>query len=411
MTHTISRIALVLVLLVPGAALARAPQDETNVNTRYKVESVSIAGVQESRVSQALRDDMQKLVGTQYKPEATDDLAERLRQELHHYTVAVKVKRGDQPDHVKVVFEATRVYERTFEVAMSPLLYTTTDGFSATLVPGFETHHNYFSFGFTSSADELLERNEGVLLRYEHRKVGTDEAAGRPRVRLLPPVVPARDRERAGVQPAGARHLPDARALRPVDLGAADPRHQADVRRQLPDAWRCSTRRRTTRRPTRSPSPRSSAARSGRRSASATRSAPTTPCARRRPGSRATSSTPGSSSPPTTRVVHRPPPRVRRSTSRAGTSAAQPLLFERFSLGNSMTLRGWDKFDVAPVGGTRLAYGSLEYRYRPFLLFYDFGTVWDAGPGRRREAQRRVRVRRGGTASSCRSGSRSATTA
>jgi len=63
----------------------------------------------------------------------------------------------------------------------------------------------------------------------------------------------------------------------------------------------------------------------------------------------------------------------------AGRLSGTAPLFERFSLGNSRTLRGWNKFDVAPLGGDRLAYGSLEYRYRPFLVFYDFGAVWDAG--------------------------------
>ncbi len=60
-----------------------------------------------------------------------------------------------------------------------------------------------------------------------------------------------------------------------------------------------------------------------------------------------------------------------------GHADGAPPLFERFTIGNTATLRGWDKFDVAPLGGTRLVYGSLEYRYEPFQLFYDFGKVWD----------------------------------
>ena len=48
-------------------------------------------------------------------------------------------------------------------------------------------------------------------------------------------------------------------------------------------------------------------------------------------------------------------------------------------MGNSFTLRGWNKFDVAPLGGSRAAHGSVEYRYRPFQIFYDVGTVWDKG--------------------------------
>ena len=62
-----------------------------------------------------------------------------------------------------------------------------------------------------------------------------------------------------------------------------------------------------------------------------------------------------------------------------GFATGTAPLFERFSLGDSATLRGWDKFDVAPLGGTRAAQGSLEYRYRHFQIFYDFGKVWDKG--------------------------------
>ena len=53
-------------------------------------------------------------------------------------------------------------------------------------------------------------------------------------------------------------------------------------------------------------------------------------------------------------------------------------LFERFSLGDSSTLRGWNKFDIAPAGGDRLFHASLEYRYRYFGLFLDSGSVWDS---------------------------------
>jgi outer membrane protein assembly factor BamA len=52
-------------------------------------------------------------------------------------------------------------------------------------------------------------------------------------------------------------------------------------------------------------------------------------------------------------------------------------LFERFSLGNSATLRGWNKFDMAPLGGNRTVHNELEYRYRIFRVFYDTGAVWN----------------------------------
>jgi outer membrane protein assembly factor BamA len=52
-------------------------------------------------------------------------------------------------------------------------------------------------------------------------------------------------------------------------------------------------------------------------------------------------------------------------------------LFERFTLGDSATLRGWNKFDIAPAGGDRVFNSSLEYRYRFVGAFLDGGSVWN----------------------------------
>jgi outer membrane protein assembly factor BamA len=59
-----------------------------------------------------------------------------------------------------------------------------------------------------------------------------------------------------------------------------------------------------------------------------------------------------------------------------GLSGAAPL-FDRFSLGNTRTLRGWDKFELAPLGGDRVVHGSAGYRYRAVGFFYDVGSVWE----------------------------------
>ena len=63
---------------------------------------------------------------------------------------------------------------------------------------------------------------------------------------------------------------------------------------------------------------------------------------------------------------------------RLGTLGGQAPLFEAFVLGNSQALRGWNRFDVAPLGGNRMAYGSSEYRYRGFRFLYETGAVWRA---------------------------------
>jgi outer membrane protein assembly factor BamA len=84
----------------------------------------------------------------------------------------------------------------------------------------------------------------------------------------------------------------------------------------------------------------------------------------------------------------------------AGTISGNAPLFERFSLGNVETLRGWNKFDIAPAGGDRMINGTLQYRFgKPasanihigdhrnsandihlgFHVFYDVGAVGNHG--------------------------------
>lgn len=70
------------------------------------------------------------------------------------------------------------------------------------------------------------------------------------------------------------------------------------------------------------------------------------------------------------------------ATATAGgitSDGKQAPLFERFTIGDSATLRGWDKYDIAPTGGERLFYWSLEYRNRGFAFFFDAGLIKDAG--------------------------------
>lgn len=62
---------------------------------------------------------------------------------------------------------------------------------------------------------------------------------------------------------------------------------------------------------------------------------------------------------------------------RAGALNGRAPLFERYVLGNSQTLRGWNRFDLAPLGGSRMAHGTVEARVRGYWrLIYDTGSVW-----------------------------------
>jgi hypothetical protein len=167
-------LTILLILLWPARVKAGDQKPETNVNSRYEVESVEISGIPDSKISKALHDEMQKLVGQKYNQEATDALAKRLRRELRDYSITVKVKRGDKPEHVKVVFEGERTRWKRFEFAVPPVTYHSKEGLSGAIEIPIEFRHNVFTYGLVDSSDELLERNAGFRLRYENRKVGSD---------------------------------------------------------------------------------------------------------------------------------------------------------------------------------------------------------------------------------------------
>jgi len=71
----------------------------------------------------------------------------------------------------------------------------------------------------------------------------------------------------------------------------------------------------------------------------------------------------------------------------AGRATGTAPMFERFSLGNATTLRGWNKYEINPAGGNRVVHGSAEYSYKFLTGFYDVGSVWTAGqPGTTRHS-------------------------
>jgi len=65
----------------------------------------------------------------------------------------------------------------------------------------------------------------------------------------------------------------------------------------------------------------------------------------------------------------------------AGLLRGNAPLFDTFLLGNASTLRGYNKFDIAPRGASRIAHGSVDYRYRLFQVFCDTGALAERGGG------------------------------
>jgi len=372
-THLLT---IFLIFFLPAEVLAGTQKHGSNVNEQYVVEGVELTGVSESRIGKTLREDMQKLVGEKFNQAAADELAGRLRHQLSDYAVSLKVKRGEKEKQVKVVFVAERNWWKRFEITVPQVVYHSKEGFSGAIELPIETHHNVFTFGAVNSADELLERNAGFRFRYEHRKVGTD----RVQIRIdfdtyhqkwnpateaaleTTPEVPGVYRWRQNFAPSLS--LIPFRDLK-LSVGTSFERFETQY-----------------------PTPHTEVAYAGtadiqyHRRAGSGRSY--------RQDFRA-----GYSLRTATRILESDFVYTRHFATadytlskgknlfgahfQGGFLIGRAPLFERFSLGNSFTLRGWNKFDVAPLGATRSANGSLEYRYRPFQIFYDMGAVWDSG--------------------------------
>lgn len=372
------------VLLGPSRLGAEDKKSEANVNERYLVESVTFTGIREDKISRNLRDEAQKMVGGKYSEQTAQNLVSKLQAELKDYAVRIKVMRGDKAEHVKVVFSATWVRWKRFQVSIGSALYHSKQGFSGALDIPIEAHHNVVAFGLVSDADALLERNAGIRLRYEHRKVGTDllhfrmefdsyhqsfNAATRTALESRPDVpdvyrarqnfapslavYPTRDLMlSAGVSFQRLQFQRPTLHTKTAYSGTADIKYRRTVQSEsgyaqdfaghyslrtatkILDSEFVYTRHQVTADYTLSKD-------------------------RHALGAHFT----------------------------AGATGSDAPLFERFAFGNSATLRGWNKFDVAPLGGNRAVHGSLEYGYRKFRLFYDCGSVWDSG--------REARVRHG----------------
>jgi hypothetical protein len=59
-------------------------------------------------------------------------------------------------------------------------------------------------------------------------------------------------------------------------------------------------------------------------------------------------------------------------------------LFERFTLGNTQTLRGWNKYDIDPLGGDRVWHTSAAYQFSDIAgVFIDQGAIWGNGMSRK----------------------------
>ena len=368
-------------------------QREADINSRYVVEEVDLRGVPERDLNQALRDDLHGLEGRPLDSEEADRLETRLREALPDYEIRRRSVRGSQPGRIRLIYDAQRA-EWTRWLRFEPIemntIFHSDQGWGANLplsISGGDVHVNpIFAI---DNGDDLIEEYSGFALRVETRKLVTerlgafiewstfDQTWRDPTLAALAldPGIPAPYRNRMTFTPLLKFAITQQVSVGGgVSITELDPLVESDNNSQMANAAIASVS--FSERSRRGAGPRQDfeAAFTLRAGVAALQS---DLVYERYIGE--------------AQYLYRwPHHEVRVSGMAGGISGAAPL-FERFTLGDSRTLRGWDKYDIAPAGGNRMFHASLEYQYRGFGMFVDAGSVWDKG------ADRRMRVSTGVT--------------
>jgi hypothetical protein len=358
------------------------PSQPTNINARYTIEKVSIAGFQNRLISSPLRTELDQVVGEKLDQSRLDKLAERMKKELHVSDVMVKVTRGTAPDHVLVTFEV-KSKEQRFDLNVAKFLYDSEQGWSGEGTATTRVGGNSFTLGLVSDGDALLERFAGLKARYQRDHLGTKWLGLRFEFDTFhdqwnrATLEAVNESPNAAVEPVTYRDrqvfMPEARLYLAEPLELDFGVRFARYRPSTPGAN------------TESSNAVVSTLRYHQRWGSAEdiqqqewEASYALEAATRV----------FSSDPVYARHMVRARYKLRHGRSSvqvgflAGVIHGQTPLFDRFVLGDAATLRGWSKFDIDPLGGSHVAHGSIDYLYRFFQVFYDTGAVWDRSQDR-----------------------------
>jgi hypothetical protein len=361
-----------------GSLLFAGNQSESNINSRYIIESVEISGHSDGKISSFLRSDMNRLVGEKVDPESIDNLAKRIRRELRVSTVTHRLLRGDVSEHVKVVFDV-KGHRKDVDVTIPRLIFNSRSSFSGSAQVGTTIANNTFAVGLVSDNETLPERYTGITARWEERKLGSERVHlsfafasyhdqwSRTTQDFLAQPNPADQapgiyRTRQDFEPAVTFVLAKPLTL---TVGAGFQRFET----QYPNSHFQGANAAVTSLRFHHQVEDSDA---NKHDVDANYSL--------RAATRALESD---------FAYVRHIGQVRYDYKRghhevsdevmAGVITGQAPLFERFVLGNSTTLRGWNRFDLDPAGGDHVVHNTVDYRYRWVEAFWDTGAIWNRG--------------------------------
>jgi hypothetical protein len=361
-------------------ARVREEGKDANINARYTVEDVTVKGIAEHTISQPVLDDLHALAGKPFDSEAAQKVADRLRDALPGYDVSRATTRGSKPGLIKLIYAVSRSESARF-LRFEPIdgnaLYHSDLGWGAVL-PVFLGDRDFRVTPILTldTLDDTVEEYSGFGVRIESRKLGTerlglmfDWSAYDSKWRdhtltalVFRPDVPGPYGSRMNFTPllkfAFTRQLSIAGGVDVVELGSMVDHGPSRMANAVTGAIRYNQRWKTNS----GVQSDAGAVVSFRGGTDALQSDFTYD---RYFGQADYSADWGRQ-------------RVLLSAMGGQITGTAPL-FERFTLGDSRTLRGWNKLDISPVGADRMWATSVEYRYRGLTTFFDAGSVWDQG--------------------------------
>lgn len=342
------------------------PEESPNVNSRYTVEAVRLAAKHTSRLTETTRRDMESVVGQSLDSSLLDRLAARIKKELRVDKVNVNISKGSQPGQVAVEFVAEGGHRQDFDIAIPKGVYHSRQGWSGGVKTTTAFGLNQVGAGVISDGDASVERFSGLQTRYERTALGTS------RVRLgvdfdsyhnqwnSSTVAAAQNshfapdlfRSRQHVSPAVTVVLAEPLTLTAgVSFDVLEP--------QLATGLLLIPAANTT-------------LQWHQKLASAGQVVDAAYTLRAAGGDRTYTRqafTAGYSAKVGNNAVA--------VSFLAGRISGDAPLYDRFVLGNGSTLRGYNKYDLDPLGGARVMHGSVDYSYRLLQVFYDSGAIWD----------------------------------
>jgi hypothetical protein len=353
------------------------PEKDSNVNSRYTVEDVEIRGIPESIVSDRIVQDIRKLVGEKLDEELARSIQLRMARELRPgRLVSRRVVRGLTRNHIRVIFDVYRAPLFGFKKLGNYIVAHSKQSVSFGIEAPIQHRNHRFTFAAVNDGDQLLERFAGYRLAFETIKAGTEHVGFRVEYFNYHDKWKAATELAAAATPAVPGIYRERRGIEPMITVAFDPRvrvqfgaNVTELQIQYPqihfenansgvasvifeDRWEDGD--------------------DNRHQVSANYSV--------RAGTRNLESDFiytkhfGEA-----RYLFRSRQNEFVATVSGGQITGTAPLFERFSLGNTSTLRGWNKYDLAPLGGDHVAYGSAEYRFTNLQVYYDVGSVWNKG--------------------------------